>query len=135
MPHWLLKTEPTVYSFDDLLREKSTDWTGVTNAGAQKNMRAMAKGDAVLIYHTGDERAAVGTAAVTAGPTADPEDPAGKRVVVTVRAKRRLATPVTLAAIKADPAFAGWDLVRLPRLSVVPVPAAIWERIEKLASA
>ena len=129
MPHWLLKTEPTAYSFADLRRDKQTAWTGVTNAAAQKNLRAMAAGDAVLIYHTGDERAAVGTATVVAGPTPDPDDPAGKRVLVTVKAGRPLPAPVTLAAMKADAAFAGWDLLRLPRLSVVAVPDAIWDRL------
>ena len=133
MPHWLLKTEPGSYAFADLARDAQTAWTGVTNAAAQKNLRAMRKGDHVLIYHTGDERAAVGTATVTADPTPDPDDPAGKRVLVTVGAGAALPTPVTLAAMKADPAFAGWDLLRLPRLSVVPVPDPLWQRIETLS--
>ncbi len=133
MARWLLKTEPGEYAYADLVRDKTTAWTGVTNALAQKHLRAMTKGDAVLIYHTGDERAAVGVADVSAGPTPDPDDPAGKRVVVTVRAKHKLAVPVTLAQMKADAAFAGWDLLRLARLSVVPVPDAIWDRIQVLA--
>ena len=134
MAHWLLKTEPGSYSFDDLVRDEQTDWTGVTNAAAQKNLRAMRAGDAVLIYHSGDQRAAVGLADVVADPEPDPGDPAGKRVLVTVRAGRPLAHPVTLAAMKADVAFAGWDLLRLPRLSVVAVPAPMWAHVTSLAS-
>jgi len=133
MNRWLLKTEPTDYAYADLARERSTAWTGVTNALAQKHLRAMRKGDAALIYHSGDERAVVGLADVTADPKPDPDDPAGKRVIVTLRAKRKLATPVTLAQVKADPAFAQWELVRQSRLSVMPVPEELWARIETLA--
>ncbi len=135
MAHWLLKTEPGEYSYDDLVRDTSTAWTGVTNALAQKHLRGFRQGDTVLIYHTGDERAAVGLADVTGDPEPDPDDAAGKRVRVTVRAKRKLATAVTLAQMKADPAFAGWDLLRLGRLSVVPVPEGVWERIQALSAA
>ncbi len=134
MALWLFKVEPDCYSFADLTRDKKTTWDGVANAAAQKNLRAVAKGDRVLFYHTGDEKAVVGVMEVTAGPTPDPADEAGKRVVVAVKPLRALATPVTLAAIKADPAFAGWDLIRLPRLSVMPVTAEQWARVEALAS-
>ena len=132
MAFWLFKVEPDCYSYADLARDKKTNWDGVSNAAAQKHLRAVAKGDKVLLYHTGDERSVVGIMEVTAGPTVDPADEAGKKVYVTVKPVKQLATPVSLAAIKADPAFAGWDLVRLPRLSVMPVSAEQWARVEEL---
>jgi predicted RNA-binding protein with PUA-like domain len=134
MALWLFKVEPDCYSFADLTRDKKTDWDGVANAVAQKHLRAAAKGDRVLYYHTGDEKAVVGVAEVVAGPSPDPADEAGKRVVVTLKPVKKLANPVTLAAIKADPAFAGWELVRLPRLSVMPVTPEQWARVEELAA-
>lgn len=134
MPHWLFKVEPDCYSFADLTRDGSTVWDGVANAVAQKHLRAVRPGDRVFYYHTGDEKAVVGEMEVTAGPTPDPADPAGKRVTVTVKPVRPLPAPVTLAAIKAVPAFAGWELVRQPRLSVMPVPAELWSAIESMAA-
>lgn len=134
MAFWLFKVEPDCYSFADLKRDGKTTWDGVANAVAQKHLRGVAKGDRVLYYHTGDEKAVVGIAEATAGATPDPADDAGKRVVVTVKPVKALKTPVTLAAIKADPAFAGWELVRLPRLSVMPVSAEQWARVEELAA-
>ncbi len=134
MALWLFKVEPDCYSFADLKRDKKTDWDGVSNPAAQKNLRAAAKGDRVLYYHTGDEKSVVGVAEVTAGPSPDPGDEAGKRVVVTLKPVKELANPVTLATIKADPAFAGWELVRLPRLSVMPVTPEQWARVEELAA-
>jgi predicted RNA-binding protein with PUA-like domain len=132
MPQWLFKEEPGCYSYTDLERDGSTTWSGVTNALAQKNLRAMKKGDKVFFYHTGNEKAVVGVMEVTADPIPDPEDPAGKRVVVAVKPLRKLKSPVTLAAIKADKAFAEWELVRISRLSVMPVPDAIWKKIEAM---
>ena len=132
MPHWLLKTEPSVYSFEQFQKEKTTDWTGVRNAQAQIHLRAMRKGDTALIYHSNDGRAIVGTARVTADPGPDPEDPKGKRVLVNLKATGKLKAPVTLAQIKAEPAFAQWELVRQSRLSVMPVPDALWDRIALL---
>lgn len=134
MACWLFKVEPDCYSFADLTRDKTTTWDGVSNAVAQKHLRAVAKGDRVLYYHTGDEKAVVGIAEATTAAVPDPSDEAGKKVVVTVKAVKALKTPVTLAAIKADPAFAGWELVRLPRLSVMPVTAEQWARVEELAA-
>ena len=133
MARWLLKTEPSEYSFDDLVRDGRTTWDGVANAVAVKNIRAMRKGDHVLVYHTGDEKAVVGTAEVVKDAYADPGDAAGKLAVVDVRPLERLRRPVTLAAIKADPTFAGWALLRIGRLSVVPVPDAMWARIETMS--
>ncbi|HYH66223.1 MAG TPA: EVE domain-containing protein [Urbifossiella sp.] len=133
MAFWLFKVEPGCYSYADLTRDKKTNWDGVSNAAAQKNLRAVAKGDRVFLYHTGDEKSVVGVMEVTVGPTPDPGDEAGKKVFVTVKPVKELAAPVSLATIKADPAFAGWDLVRLPRLSVMPVSAEQWARVEELA--
>lgn len=133
MAYWLFKEEPSTYSFADLERDGQTTWGGVSNPLAQKHLRSVRRGDQVFFYHTGDERAVIGVMEVVSDPTPDPEDPAGKRVVVVVRPVRRLPQPVTLAAIKADPAFADWELVRMARLSVMPVPAPLWQRIERMA--
>jgi predicted RNA-binding protein with PUA-like domain len=134
MAFWLFKEEPEHYSFADLERDGSTTWSGVTNALAQKHLRAIQKGDRVFFYHTGNEKAVVGIMEVTADPTPDPADEAGKRVMVSVKPLRKLKNPVTLAAIKAEKAFADWELVRVARLSVMPVPAELWKKIEQMAS-
>ena len=133
MARWLLKTEPTTYAWDQLVKDKRTVWDGITNATALKHLRTMKKGDLALVYHTGDERAAVGIAEIASDPYPDPDQQDEKLVVVDLKPKAKLAHPVTLADIKADPAFAGWDLLRIGRLSVVPVPDAIWKRIEELS--
>ena len=133
MSRWLLKTEPDCYSWADLARDKKTVWDGVSNALALKHIRTMQKGDEAIIYHTGDERAAVGVAEITSKPYADPKEKDERLAVVDLKARRKLARPVTLADIKADPAFAGWDLLRIGRLSVVPVPDAMWTRLMELA--
>ena len=121
---WLVKTEPSTYSFERLLEEKKARWDGVANALAQKNLRAMKKGDAVLVYHTGDVKAAVGLARVASDPYPDPADP--KFTVVDLEAVRALARPVKLAQVKSDAAFAEYALVRMPRLPGIPVAAAHW---------
>ena len=133
MALWLFKEEPTSYSFADLQRDKTATWEGVKNALAQKHLRAVKKGDRVFFYHTGDEKAVVGVMEVTADPQRAANDESGKLVAVTVKPVRKLKTPVTLAAIKADPAFAEWELVRQSRLSVMPVSEAIWKAIEEIA--
>ena len=130
---WLLKTEPDDYSFADLERDGSTVWDGVANNAALKHMRAMQPGDQALIYHTGDERQVVGLAEVTSAPYPDPKADDARLVVVDVRAVRPLRTPVTLVAIKADPAFTDWALVRQGRLSVVPVPPELWEWLLRMS--
>src|SRR2546421_3720521 len=132
MPRWLLKTEPSTYSWDDLMRERTATWNGVTNALALKHIRAMKKGDDVFIYHTGSQRAVVGVAQVTSKPYPDPDADDERIVVVDIKPKKKLANPVTLDAIKADRAFAGFDLLRNSRLSVMPVPDAMWDRIIRL---
>ena len=134
MAHWILKTEPSEYSFADLRRDKRTRWEGISNAQALIHLRAMAKGDEVLIYHTGDEKALVGRATVVKGPYPDPAQDDPKRVVVDIAAVAPLARPVSLSAIKADPAFADLGLVRQGRLSVVPVPEPLWHRLEAMGN-
>lgn len=133
MAYWLLKSEPTVYSYADLERDGTTVWDGVANNAALIHIRAMQPGDLALIYHTGDERRAVGLAEVISAPYPDPKADDPKLVVVDVRAVRPLPTPVELSAVKADPFFADFALVRQGRLSVVPVNAAQWETLLALA--
>ncbi len=134
--YWLFKTEPSSYSFAQLEREGQTTWDGVANALARKHLRAVKRGDRILIYHTGDEKAVVGVAAATSDAYADPKARDDARaVVVDVASQRRLARPVTLAELKARPGLATFPLVRLPRLSVMPVSAAEWKEIERLANA
>lgn len=133
MAYWLLKTEPDSYAWDDLMRDKKTAWDGVTNALALKHIRSMAKGDLALIYHTGDERSAVGIAEIVSAPHPDPKGDDERLVVVDLKPKRKLAHPVTLAEIKADKTFEGWALIRIGRLSVVPVPEAMWNRVLQLS--
>jgi predicted RNA-binding protein with PUA-like domain len=133
MARWLLKTEPGTYSYDDLARDGRTTWDGVSNPTALSHLRAMKKGDEVLVYHTGAEKAVVGTAAVASEPYRDPKSSDDRLVVVDLTVGRKLDTPVTLAQIKADTAFAAWELVRISRLSVMPVPDAVWKRLQALA--
>jgi predicted RNA-binding protein with PUA-like domain len=132
MAHWLFKEEPGCYSYADLERDGSTVWAGVTNALAQKHLRAIKKGDTIFYYHTGKEKAVVGVVEAAADPAPDPSDETGKRVTVTVTPVRRFEKAVTLAAIKEDEAFADWELVRIGRLSVMPVPTALWKKIEAM---
>lgn len=120
--YYLLKTESSVYSFADLQREKTTIWDGVTNPVAVKNLREMAKGAKLLIYHTGDEKRAVGTATVESVDASDPKVPK-----VRISAGKPLATPVTLAEIKANKLFATSPLLRQGRLSVVPLSKEQYE--------
>jgi len=130
---WLLKTEPSTYSFADLQRDKRTVWDGVKNPMALKNLGQVAKGDRLFIYHTGDERAVVGIATALSAAYPDPKQGNPKLLVIDLGAEAPLRRPVTLAEIKASPRFKGWELVRLPRLSVMPVTADQWSEIESLA--
>jgi len=120
--HYLLKTEPTAYSFADLLREKETDWTGVTNPTAVKNLRAMKKGDNLVVYHTGEEKAAVGLARVTSVDISDPKVP-----LVRIAAGAAIKQPKTLAEIKQQAIFQDSPLVRQSRLSVAPLDEAQYD--------
>ncbi len=132
MAYWLLKSEPQDYSWADLAQDGRTVWNGVKNSLALKYLRTMQPADEALIYHTGIERRVVGVAEIMTLPYPDPalDDPL--RVVVEIKAVRSLPQPVTLAQIKQGN-FTGFDLIRLPRLSVVPVPTEYWQRILKLA--
>lgn len=130
---WLVKEEPTHYSFEQFRKDRKTVWSGVKNPLAQKHLRSMQKGDRVFYYHTGNEKAIVGTAHVLGAPYPDSQDKAGKLYVVELGADAPLKTPVTLAALKADKRFADFPLVRLPRLSVMPVTDEQWSLIEQMA--
>jgi predicted RNA-binding protein with PUA-like domain len=132
MALWLFKEEPGEYSFADLQRDRKTLWTGVRNALARRHLRQVRRGDRVFFYHTGKEKAVVGEmrAAADARPGAD-EGP--QAVAVEVEVVRPLPRPVPLARIKDDPLLRGWDLVRLPRLSVLPVTEEQWQRVEELS--
>ncbi len=126
--HWLVKQEPTGYSWSDLARDGETEWDGVHNALALRHLRAMVPGDLALFYHSRDERACVGILRVVRGPRPDPNDARGSWSV-RVRPVRPLRRPITLAEIRDDPAFAGIDLLRISRLSVMPVCEDHWTRV------
>jgi len=132
MAYWLLKTEPQDYSYFDLERDGSTVWDGVNNALALKHLCTMLLGDLALIYHTGKERQVMGVAEIVSQPYADPALNDSKRVVVDVRAVGRVNQPVTLTQIKQDSKFTNFDLLRLPRLSVVPVSEFYWQYLIEL---
>ena len=129
---WLLKTEPSNYSYADLERDGQTVWDGVTNALALKYLRQVSIGDLALIYHTGDERQIVGIADVVRGFYVDPNFDDPKLAVCDIKARARLQTPVTLAQIKAEPKLSNWALVRHARLSVVPVSDEEWQTVLEL---
>ena len=131
--NWLFKEEPSNYSFDALVKDKKTVWSGVKNPVAQRNLRSVKKGDQIFFYHTGDEKSVVGIAKALGDAYPDPNDAAGKASVVDVGPVKKLARPVTLKAIKADPWFADFALVRISRLSVMPVTDGEWSRIEAKA--
>lgn len=133
MAHWILKTEPSTYSFERLMKERTAVWDGVTNPVALKNIRAMQPGDELMIYHTGDEKACVGLATVSSAPYPDPKN--AKLVVVDLRAGARLGRAVTLAEIRGEPLFKELALVRMPRLSVVPATEAQWKKLMEMAGA
>lgn len=131
MAYWLMKSEPGTYSWDDLVRDRATDWDGVRNNAARLHLRAMRQGDQAFFYHSGGERAAVGIMAITGAGKPDGED--GAWVKVPVAPVRPLARPVTLAAIKAEPRQAKMELIRQSRLSVSPVRDEEWAVVLELA--
>jgi predicted RNA-binding protein with PUA-like domain len=131
--NWLFKEEPDHYSYDDLARDRRTSWTGVRNPLAQKHLRSVEKGDRIFFYHTGAQKAVVGIARALGAAYPDPADKTGRLHAVDVGPVRTLARPVTLASIKADKSFASFPLVRMARLSVMPVTDDEWDRIEKMA--
>jgi predicted RNA-binding protein with PUA-like domain len=128
--NWLFKEEPSNYSFDELVKDGKTVWSGVKNPVAQKHLHAVKRGDRIFYYHTGKEKSVAGIAKALSDAYADPKDQTGKMAVVDVGPVRKLARPVTLAEIKADASFKNFALVRISRLSVMPVSDDEWKRIE-----
>ncbi len=135
MPSWLVKSDPESYAFADLERERRAVWDGVANALALRHLAAMRPGDECLVYESGKTRAVVGRARVVSAPRPDPAGGDARRLVVDLEAGERLVRPVPLAEIKSDPAFAELPLVRQPRLSVMPLPAAAHRRLLALGRA
>jgi predicted RNA-binding protein with PUA-like domain len=133
MAHWLLKSEPSSYSWDQLVKDKHTSWTGVRNFQALANLKAMKAGDRCFFYHSGEGKEIVGIAEVVKSAYLDPTDKEGKAVTVDIKAVEPVKQPVTLAAIKADGKFKEFKLVRQSRLSVVPVSDDHWKLIMKMS--
>jgi predicted RNA-binding protein with PUA-like domain len=133
MQYWLMKSEPSVYSWDQLVADGHTHWNGVRNHQAAINLKAMKRGDRAFFYHSGEERSVVGVVEITKEAYPDPSDPAGRFVMVDVKALTEAKTPVSLTAIKAEPELRSMTLVRQSRLSVVPVAVAEWRIIAKMA--
>jgi len=133
MAYWLFKEEPEHYSLDDLFRDKRAVWEGVENNLALKHLRSVQKGDHVFYYHTGKEKAVVGVMEVVQGPYRDPKRDDDRFVVVDVKPVRRFDRPVSLAEIKSNPKFADFALVRISRLSIMPVTGEQWAEIERLS--
>jgi len=133
MARFLVKTEPSTYSFADLRRDKKTVWDGVSNPVALKHIASIRKGDTVVVYHTGDEKQAVGLAVAASDPYPDPKLDDPKRPVFDIAAEKPLAEPVTLAQVKADAVLKTSDLARLPRLSVMPLTEPQFTKLMRLA--
>lgn len=133
MAYWILKTDADTYPFDQLQREGRTVWDGVSNAVALRHLRSMSPGDGALIYHSNVGKELVGLARIASAPYPDPKRKDPKLVVVDIEAERPLPRRVPLSQIKADPAFADLPLVRMPRLSVIPVPETQWKRLVAMA--
>jgi predicted RNA-binding protein with PUA-like domain len=131
--NWLFKEEPTHYGYDELVKDKKAVWSGVKNPLAQKHLRSVKKGDRIFYYHTGDEKSVVGIVTALGNAYADPSDNSGKQSVVDVAPVKKLPRPVRLAEIKADSAFKDFPLVRISRLSVMPVSDVEWKRILEMA--
>ncbi len=133
--YWLLKTEPGTYAYADLARAGRAVWDGVSNALALKHLRTMKKGDLAFIYHTGDEKQIVGTAEIVNDPYPDPKQDDPRLVVVDLQPRQELKKPVPLSAIKSRKDFADFALVRMGRLSVVPVSPQRWKQLLEMAGA
>ncbi|HEV3139339.1 MAG TPA: EVE domain-containing protein [Vicinamibacterales bacterium] len=131
--NWLFKEEPTHYSYDDFAKDGSAVWSGVKNPVAQRHLHAVKKGDRVFYYHTGDEKSIVGIAKATSDAYDDPKDKSGKLAVAEIAPVKKLKRPVTLKEIKADPSFKDFPLVRISRLSVMPVTDREWARILEMS--
>jgi predicted RNA-binding protein with PUA-like domain len=133
MNYWLLKSEPSAYSWDQLVKDGRTNWSGVRNFQAAANLKAMKAGDRAFFYHSGEGKEIVGIAEIVKEAYPDPSDKEGRFVQVDVKPLQPVKTPVTLTAIKAEKALADFKLVRQGRLSVVPVAAEEWRLITKMA--
>ena len=133
MAYWIIKSEPSAYSWDQFVKDGQTSWTGVRNAQAALNLKAMKVGDRCFFYHSNEGKEIVGVAEVVRTAYPDPTDTAGKAVTVDVKAVEPVKTPVTLAAIKAEPALQDLGLVRQSRLSVSPVTPEQWKRLTRMA--
>lgn len=131
--YWLCKQEPSTYNIDKLEKEKKTTWDGVHNNLALKHIRQMKKGDFTFFYHSGDEKQITGIMEIASGPRSNPKEKDPRFVVVDVKFKKRLDRPVTLGEIKANNKFKDWELLRISRLSVMPVPSQIWNEIIKIS--
>jgi len=133
MAQWLVKEEPDHYGYDRLEQDRKTVWAGVRNPLAQKHLRSIRRGDRIFYYHTGKEKAVIAVATAASDAYPDPDDADGRLFVVDIVPERKLARPVTLAEIKADTSFASFPLVRMARLSVMPVTGEEWTRIEAMS--
>ncbi len=131
--YWILKSEPSVYSFDQFLADGRAVWDGIANNQALIYLRSMKRGDKALIYHSNEGKALVGHATIDSGPYADPKLDDPKRVVVDVVPGKPLKRPITLAELKAEPSFKELGLIRQSRLSVVPVPPAMWKKLLEMS--
>ncbi len=131
--YWLCKQEPSTYNIDKLEKEKKTTWDGVHNNLALKHIRQMKKGDFAFFYHSGDEKQITGIMEIASEPRPNPKEKDPRFVVVDVKFKKRLDRPVTLGEIKANNKFKDWELLRISRLSVMPVPSQIWNEIIKIS--
>ncbi len=129
--YWLVKQEPSTYNYDTLEKEKKTVWDGVHNNLALKHINSMKKGDQALFYHSGDEKQAVGIIEIIRNPYPNPKEANKRFVVVDVKAVKKLKRPVTLDEMKKDNIFKNWELLRISRLSVMPVPKKLWDEIIK----
>jgi predicted RNA-binding protein with PUA-like domain len=133
MNYWLCKQEPSTYNLDLLQKEKTTTWDDVHNNLAIKHIGMMKKGDQAFFYHSGDEKQIVGIMEIISDPYPNPKEKNPRFVVVDVKYKKRLGRPVTLAEIKSNPKFKDWELLRISRLSVMPVPTQIWSKILEIS--
>jgi predicted RNA-binding protein with PUA-like domain len=131
--YWLCKQEPSAYNIEQLKKQKSTVWDDVHNNLALKHMTQMKKGDLAFFYHTGDEKQVVGIMEIISNPYPNPKEKNSRFVVVDVKYKKHLDNPVTLDQIKTNKKFNDWELLRISRLSVMPVPSQIWEEILKIS--
>jgi len=131
--YWLCKQEPSTYNIEQLKKEKTTVWDDVHNNLALKHMTQMKKGDLAFFYHTGDEKQVVGIMEIISNPYPNPKEKNPRFVVVDVKYKKHLDNPVTLDQIKTNKKFKDWELLRISRLSVMPVPSKIWEEILKIS--